>query len=532
MKKYLLLVLCSCFVLKIRAAAYDTLLISLAHAIEQAPAYDAVKIKKIETLRRSLHAGHPSAAAAFVVNEQLYEEYKIFNYDSAYLYASNMQDIARFLNDDLRITSAKLKFAFILLSSGLYRETFDTLRSVSLLQMPDSIRSEYYALMARYYYDLAYYDSDKQHSVNYDITGTRYMDSALLFYPPASFESNYYNGLRLFKQSNTAGAATYFEKQFQDKTLTDHQLALVASTLSGVYLQNGQMDKAIELLARAAIADIRTSTKEVFAIFNLAELLYKKGDVKYASLFIENAIANADFYGARQRKAQVSSILSLIESEHIKAVEAQRRLAVQYGIVVTVCLLALAVLIVVIRKQVKKLQAAKKMITEAHALQQQINEKLEEANKIKEEYIGYFFKLDSEYFVRLEKLKKILEQKLAERKFDEARFVVNNIQLKKEKEELLRNFDIVFLRIFPQFVTVYNSFFREEDQPKLAENELLNTDQRIFALLRIGITDNEKIAEILGYSVKSIYTYKTRVKNRTIIPRDDFEARIMEIKSV
>src|ERR1700733_2155502 len=114
--------------------------------------------------------------------------------------------------------------------------------------------------------------------------------------------------------------------------LTCHQLAVTASTLSGVYLRKGDIDKSIDLLARAAIADIRTATKETFAIFNLAELLYKKGDVKYASVCVENAIANAEFYNARQRKAQVSNILSIIENQRIHAIEGERRLAIQYGI--------------------------------------------------------------------------------------------------------------------------------------------------------------------------------------------------------
>ncbi len=282
----------------------------------------------------------------------------------------------------------------------------------------------------------------------------------------------------------------------------------------------------------AAIADIRSSTKETFAIFNLADALYKKKDVRHASLCIEAAIGNAEFYGARQRKVQVSSILSLIEGERINGVEAQRRLLIQYAAVVTLLGILLAALIVVIRRQVKKLQKAQQLITEAHATQRLINEKLEEANKIKEEYIGYFFNLDSEFFVKLERLKRTLDQKLADRKFEEIRYIVNNIHLKKEKEDLLRSFDTVFLRIFPHFVARFNALFKEEDQVKLKEDELLNIDLRIFALIRMGISENEKIAQILEYSVNTIYAYKTRIKNRSLVPNDEFDARIMDIKSV
>src|SRR5882757_10314498 len=101
--------------------------------------------------------------------------------------------------------------------------------------------------------------------------------------------------------------------------------------------------------------------------------------------------------------------------------------------------------------------------------------------------------------------------------------------IKKEKEELLKSFDTVFLRIFPDFVGKFNSLFKEEDQVHLKEGEPLNIDLRIFALIRMGITDNDKIAQILGYSVNTIYAYKTRIKNRSIIPNDEFEARIKSI---
>jgi hypothetical protein len=514
-------------------ASPDTLLTALAHAIEQAPVFDAAKIKTIESLKKSLYAvNNSSPEHAFTLAEQLYEEYKIFNYDSAYSFAGKMQALALSINNVQLINTAKLKYAFILLSAGLYRETLDTLKSVNVNACPVPEKAEYYTLMGRYYYDLATYEYDKYHSYNYDITAGHYMDTAISYYPGGSFEKNYYTGLKLFKEGRLSISATYFEKILANIALPAHEFALTASTLSGVYLQNGETDKAIGLLARAAIADIHTSTKETFAIYSLAELLYQKQDVKYASMCIENAIANASFYDARQRKAQVSGILSLIESERIRAIEAQRGLAIQYGIAVTVSLAALAVLIVIIRKQVKKLKRAQEIITKAHTAQQQMNEKLVEANKIKEEYIGYFFKLDSEYFGRLEKLKKTLELKLADRKFEDIRFIVNNIQPKRDKDELLRNFDKVFLRIFPHFVDSFNALFKEEDQVKLPQNDMLNVDLRIFALIRIGITDNEKIAEILEYSVNTIYSYKTRIKNKSLVSNDDFEKRIKEIKSV
>ncbi|MNE71853.1 hypothetical protein D3C80_1677560 [compost metagenome] len=155
-----------------------------------------------------------------------------------------------------------------------------------------------------------------------------------------------------------------------------------------------------------------------------------------------------------------------------------------------------------------------------------------EAEKIKEEYIGYSFHINSKYIDKIERFKKNIDQNLTTRKFDEIKLHLNRIDPKKEREELYHGFDKVFLRLFPHFITNFNSLFKEEDQIKLSGIELLNTELRIFALIRLGITDNEKIAQILDFSVNTIYSYKTRIKNRSLVPNEDFEDRIMAIKAI
>ena len=202
-------------------------------------------------------------------------------------------------------------------------------------------------------------------------------------------------------------------------------------------------------------------------------------------------------------------------------------------------LLAVIALVIIVLRQVNRLQTAQSIITEAHTKEQaanqrlvEANNKLSEANKIKEEYIGYFFNADSESFDKIGQFKKALEQKIAYRKWDDVITLVNNTNPKKEKEELLRNFDKVFLKLFPDFTQRFNDMFRDEDKIQLKDNELLNTDIRIFALIRMGIHENEKIARILEYSVNTINTYKTRIKNKSIVPNEEFEQRIMEIRTI
>jgi DNA-binding CsgD family transcriptional regulator len=155
-----------------------------------------------------------------------------------------------------------------------------------------------------------------------------------------------------------------------------------------------------------------------------------------------------------------------------------------------------------------------------------------EANKIKEEYLGYYFSIDTEFMTRMEKLLYTIERKLVDRKWDEIKLMLKTVDFKKEKDDLLTNFDKTFIKLFPDFVDQFNTLFSPEDRFVLKKDQLLNTELRIFALIRMGITDNEKIAEILNYSINTIYSYKTKMRNKAIIPKDDFDKKITEITTL
>ncbi len=530
----------------------DTLFRKLELAIGNAAYYDADKVDKINKIRVAAAAvNNPTAQYGFY--EGLYEEYKLFNFDSAFTYAKKLEAIAGTIDDPLRLTASKNKLGFILLSAGLYTEAYDYLSTIDVTGKPDLIKAEYYAALGRYYYDMADYSSDRFYMPAYVAKANSYIDSALLFYPVNSYESIYFTGLKNLKKDSLDKAYNSFHNLINNTTLTKHQLAVVASTLSYIYQVKGDVQTAIEYQARAAIADIESCTKETFATLSLAQLLFNQGDFNRASIYIKKAIGDASFYGARQRKVQVSAILPIIQSSEINYVKNQRRLWIVYAGIVSFAVILLAWLVFTIYRQNKRLQQAKLVITEAHenlhttnaklqelyAEMQEVNRqlldlngKLVESNKIKEEYIGHFFTGNSAFFHKMERVKSAIEKKLVERRLDDVRFLVNNIDIKGEKDELLNNFDKAFLKFFPHFVEEFNALFREEDRIALPDGQLLNTDLRIYALIRLGIKENEKIAEILEYSIKSIYAYKTRIRNRAHYPKEEFEKKVMEIKSI
>jgi hypothetical protein len=512
---------------------HDSLLVKLNNILDKKKEYDAGKLARIEKLRQSLNnAVNPDLNFKYSVYLQLYEEYKSFNYDEAFHYAQKLQQTGDALKDPVKIAYSRIKFGFILLSSGMFKETFDTLKTVNVKFLNDESRKEYYFLTARTYYDLADFDKDNYYTPIYNVRAGKYIDSATALCKPNSFEYVYYKGLMFLKTGNIPQSIINLKALIKSYKLTDHQFAVTASTLSDIYIRNKEPDSAIDLLISAAMADIRSSTKEAAAMTTLAQLLHKNGDVKNAYVYIKQALEDAIYYGARQRKIQVSAILPVIAGERINYVEEQRRVLFFYASSLTVLAIIVVVFAVIIYKQLRKLRLADKVILEAnHNLQESIIQ-LNEANKIKEEYIGYYFNLISEYINKLERFKRSVDNKLITKRYDDIGIIVNNINLTKEREELFINFDKAFLKIFPNFVNGYNALFGEENHVKLLPNQLLNTDLRIFALIRLGISDTEKIAHILEYSVNTIYNYKARIKAKSLISNDEFETAIMAIKAI
>ncbi|HKG07098.1 MAG TPA: DUF6377 domain-containing protein [Pedobacter sp.] len=502
----------------------------LNRSIAQKNDYDEVKLKRIADLEASLKE-RLTAAEKYDHYALLYDEYKSFNYDKAFYYSQKMQAEGRRLKDPVKIADGKIKFGFILLSSGMFKETVDSLNTVSVNILPDSLKREYYFLIARTYYDLADYDKDKYYTPIYNKQASIYIDSAIAYSSKTSYDYTYNLGLKFLKLGDRDRASVLLKKLMDGYQLSSHHLAVTASTLSDIYIQNRKEDKAIELLIVAATADIKSSTKEAAAMLNLAQLLHRKGDVKNAYAFINQAMNDASYYGARQRKMQVSAILMVIASEKINSVEEQRRILFIYASLLTLLAALVILFAFIISRQLKKLKKADKLIIQANISLHETIDKLNEADKIKEEYIGYYFNLITEYITKLDKFKRSVNNKLVTKKFDDIQGLVNNINLKKEREELFVNFDKAFLTLFPSFVETFNSLFAPEHQVTLNSGQLLNTDLRIFALIRLGINDTEKIASILEYSMNTIYNYKARIKSKSLVPNDDFEAMILSIRT-
>lgn len=511
----------------------DSLLTALKTALNKTDIYDGAKQSRIQKLRQQYQNLPPGDySRQYDLCLKLYEEYKSYQYDSAYVYVNKLKNISTTINDMSRAYYSQIKLGFILLSSGMFKETFDVMRVINPKILNDSMRKEYYFIMYRCNSDLAKYNSDKYFTPNYIKQAKAYIDSAINSTVQGTIERIYYTGLKYVDENNNVAGATELGKLIGAKTgISIHLRAMVTCSLGQMYINSGDKGKGMDMLIRSAIADVESSTKETVALFTLAEQLYKTGEVKDAYEFIQLAKADADFYGARQRKMQIGAILPVIAAEELNNTEQQKRKIIGYLVSITALASLVIVFLVMIYKQLAKLKHKEKVIEEKNALLKDINYKLSEDAHIKEEYIGQFFKVISGYILKLEKLKMSVDTKLSIKKYDDIRGIMNDINIKKEREVLYHSFDHIFLKIFPNFITVFNSQFEKKDQIWPHEHEVLNTDLRIFALIRMGINDNETIAKILEYSVNTIYVYKMRIKAKAKNP-EQFEHCIMQIKAV
>ena len=511
----------------------DSLMGVLKKEIGQQEVYIEQKLQRIEKLHERMagtkvtdHMKH------FEIYNELYHEYKTFVNDSAFRYARKLIQTSRQLNDPSRTGYAHLKLGFTLLSGGMFKETFDTLGAINVNALPDSSLVDYYRLSARAYADLMIFNNHDYFMDVYRQYYRQYLDSALSHCKPHSYAFFYLTIVKDLHLRNYRQVIQTSEAPVKKKALTHPQSAVYHYDLAEAWMNLGEGEKAIENLLLSSISDLRGAIKETAAMYTLARQLHQRGDFQNAYIFIRQALKDAQFYGARQRQVEINSILPLIAAEQLNSMDERRLRWAIYSAGITFIVILVMVFSLIIYKQLKKLKAAEAQIMQANHNLQSFNQKLVEAHKIKEEYVGYYFNMTTDYVNRIDVLRKQIMNFLVNDKKKEALNILGKYNPAEERARFVKDFDQVFLRLFPDFIHQFNQLIDPAD-PFIPENKgELNADLRIFALIRLGIQDNRKIGEILNFSVNTVYAYKTRVKNKSILAGDEFVKRIMDIKSV
>lgn len=521
--------------------------------IESYSIYDQKKEVQIDSIRTILkNTESNDLITQYNLNQQLFNEYKVYKRDSAFHYGLVAKQLAFKIQDTLLIVDANIRLADICVSVGMYKEALDFLEFIGNSEIPEDSRSLYYGLLGRCYSDMAEYSNIPYFYSTYNKLARTYREKALSLTDEGTFFNSFLKAFNKSKNKQLAVALTDFKALLQEK-LDMREKALVNYMLGDINLQLNNNEKAIPYFTDAVIADIKSSTKESLAIIRLSELLFKTGDIKNASTLIHKANEDALFYGAQQRKIQVGAILPLIEQEIVQIVEREKKRLYWQYVFVSVFLLIVICFAFIIYLQFRKLKKAKKIIAEAHKnlkktnkqlinVNDQINARnreiervniqLFESNKIKEEYLGFFFTQYDDIFEKFNLFKTNIEINIDEGNYEKVKYQCINYNLKREKEKLLQNFDSAFIKLFPNFIREFNSLMKDEHKIELQSEQLLTKELRIYALIRLGIKHSEIIAQILGYSVNSIYAYKTKIRNKSLIGKDDFDQKLLEITTI
>lgn len=545
MKSYLLPLLLL-FTLPVSAQqTLESLLRDLDVAIENSGQYEKEKIQRITLMKDGLNALELSLEEEYRINLRLYNEYEAYICDSARHYINRNIDIATQLGNREWLDESKLKKAHILATSGLYAEGVRLLETIEKKYLSERLLVDYYMAFENIYLYHAEYAQDDEYRPEYLDKMNRYRDSVLLVVPEGSYQYVIVRAPQFIDRQQPEQAEILL-KDCMHKTASDtREYAILTSILAFTYQMSNRLELQKMSLTESAIADIKGVVKENNSLRALSELLYEEGALDRANKYMKKSMADASFYNARLRNVQASKMLPVIDYAYQLEKEMQRRKLQIFLGVISILSLFLIVAVGYVIRQLKKLAKARREVVhanrelqklnadlvEANRRQKQTNDSLTEANCIKEEYIGRFLGQCSAYIDKLETYRRMLNKKAASGKVEELYKTLKSSQfIEDELKEFYHNFDNSFLSIFPDFVECFNRLLPEGEQIVPKQGERLTTELRIFALIRLGITDSAKIASFLRYSITTIYTYRSKLKNKSLY-RDNLEEQVMKIGS-
>lgn len=545
-KRYLLFFLIFSFPLYTWAGnTLDSLLNVLDLTIQEHEKYVVQRESRIVHLKDLVYGIEKNSTEHYNLNSQLYKEYKAFICDSAIHYLNENIRIAERLHDNDRRIESKLQLSLLLSSTGMYTESIDVLKSVDRREVAPRLVSEYYTCFDHVYGELSVYTQDKTLSGHYWSISQAYRDSLYAILPHESEEYLLMHEALLRDRHEYEEALKINNLRLADAEPNTPPYALVTYHRSLIYKYSDNSRGEKENLCLSAISDIRSAIKDHASLWMLAQLLYEDGDMERAYQYMRFSWNATKFYNARLRSWQSADVLSLIDKTYQAMIEKQNDRLQQNLLLITALLVLLVVALGYIYRQMKKLADARNHLQVANGQLNGLNEELRqmnsclsatnielsESNQIKEEYIARFIKLCSTYINRLDAYRRMVNKKVSAGQIAELLKITRSQDaLDEELEELYANFDTAFLHLFPDFVKKFNDLLQDNERIVLKKDELLNTELRIFALIRLGIEDSSQIAEFLRYSVNTIYNYRAKVKNKARGSREDFEDLVRKIR--
>jgi hypothetical protein len=521
---------------------FDSLLKELDKTVDNYEVYSIQKEDEINKLKELLRNASTDRQKQ-VIGQKLFDEYKLYQSDSALVYARNNLQLANTLKDLSKINSSKLNLASIMGTLGMYKEATDVLYKMNIQFSPD-LKGVFYHVNTTIYDSMSDYTTSPEGKKKYELLTQQYRDSTIQTYPSNS-------NLKFIDQaSKLIGNQKYDETlnllldYFPTIPKNNPDQAIVAYLISQSYHGKKEVEQEKKWLTISAISDLQLAKKEYISLRSIAFLLYEEGDIDRSYKYMKRALEDALFCNARLRTYEISKMMPIINEAYEKQNETNRSQLILFLLSASVLSLFLMAALFMLFKQMRKLSTAKQEISianiqlsqlnsELYVFNQKLNEtnnSLSETNLLKEIYIGRYMDQCSDYIGKLEGYRRKLNLMATTGKMNDLVSAVKSKEfIENELAAFYTNFDQTFLQLFPHFIREFSTLLIDDEITQLKEGELLNTELRIFALIRLGIKDSAKIAVFLRYSVSTIYNYRSQVKNKAVGPRDDFELAIMRI---
>ena len=534
---------CGCVAVARADVRVDSLMGVLHQTIANRDLYQQQKENRLLELRNEYLSARDDTSRFHALG-QLLDEYSPYNTDSAFSICRLRELIARRIGTSWMIANARMNTANILARTGMYKEALEILDSIDCGSQPEYLHQFYYHIRRTVYGLMAAYSVREADRQRYDSLTMQYRDSVIACNTPGTLGYSINMADKLNNTGRPQEAIAVMEEIMGTCSLTTHDMAMCAYTLSESYKMLGDSDRGKEQLIISSIDDLRSAVREYLSLRMLAVMLYQEGDVETAHQFLGISMDDAAKCKAQLRVLEINEIYPLVNDMYLASIQKQKG-HLRWSVIV-ISLLALMLLYAIFHmfKAMRKTAAARKEVEKANAMLRRLNgelrssnEELCEANRViaensylKEEYIGRYMDQCLVYIEKLDSYRKSLGKLLSAGKIEQlTKTLKSSTTVDEELKSFYDNFDNTFLKLFPTFVDDFNALLRPGEEVLPKKTGHLNTELRIFALIRLGITDSVKIAQFLRYSVTTIYNYRTKLRNKAACDRNMLEEEVQRI---
>ena len=533
---FILLFVCHC--LNAKNTTFPTLE-DLDKVVANQQIYTNARLRMLDSLKSDLRKAD-DLHKKYAIEKELFAGYQSFVVDSALLYAQKKLSLAQRLNDAEELSYSYLDVASMLIKGGNYKEANEVLQRLNVRNASSNLRNYYYTVNQDLYTTLQTVSLTANERKLYNEKSSLYKDSilSLKLDPSVWVVTN-----RMMDKHRYKDALQILLKEYPTLNIDDRRMAYVAYSISDIYRLMGNREKEKQYLIVSAIADIKSAVKEYISLRRLATLLYEDGDIERSYLYMKRALEDAIYCNACLRVIEVSDIMPIINKAYEDKTQREKHVTLLALVSISVLSLMLIGLVFLLRRQMKKLSVTQRALRDKNAELYKLNDvlsktndalsesndSLSEASRIKDMYIAQFMTECSTYIDKMELYRKQLRKVATTGSKTELLDLLKSPTfIEKEVDAFFATFDATFLSLFPNFVHDFNQLLLPESQVVNKKDKRLNTELRICALIRLGISDNERLAAFLRCSKATIYSYRSRTRLKSLQP-DLFEEQLMNL---